>query len=60
MDQRNHNPEAHLETLPVSALTPEQRRTRVLAIAGKYRDALPSVDEYLREKRADAAREDVR
>lgn len=49
----SHKPDS-VSTAPENE-TQESRREQVLSVAGKYRDALPSVEDYLAEKRGESA-----
>jgi excisionase family DNA binding protein len=45
---------------PTQRVSAEEHAARVRAIRGKYRDALPSVDEYIAQKQAEIALENRR
>jgi hypothetical protein len=45
---------------PTQPLSPEERRARVMALAGKYADAHSNVDEFLRRKREEIDQEEER
>lgn len=55
---RQQSPETQAPS-PLASLSPEERRARVYALAGKYASAHRSVDDFLREKHEEVEREEA-